>query len=264
MERFWLDGRFGSGTGEHPLFLQEGLLETMRVTGGDLWAWSRHQARLRRGSRWLGLPLPRNLPSALQRYLERSGLQEGVLRLWLGQGPHGESLLITGEAGEDPRRSGILLGLGSPLPDREPLRQVKRTALLERRRLREDLPAGVEEALLLNARGEVMEALFANLFWRIGRMLYTPARTCGGLPGVTRAWVLRQAPLLGYRVRPGRYRLAEMLWAEEIFLTNSRGGILPVLGLRFAPDWRPLGQETGALQAHYLRSSRFDQIPDGP
>jgi branched-subunit amino acid aminotransferase/4-amino-4-deoxychorismate lyase len=79
---------------------------------------------------------------------------------------------------------------------------------------------------MLNERGEIASASMANLFWVKEGKLRTPARECGCRAGTVRRWVLERS---GQKVEEGRWRKEELDGAEEIFLTNARIGIQPVV-----------------------------------
>lgn len=106
--------------------------------------------------------------------------------------------------------------------------------------------AGGHEALLLNEHGQVATASMANVFWVRDGVLFTPARECGCRAGVVRRWVLEQG---GMEVREVAAQVEELMAAQEIFLTNSRVGILPVHdfeGNAFHP-----GEAAGRLRERY-------------
>jgi branched-chain amino acid aminotransferase len=87
---------------------------------------------------------------------------------------------------------------------------------------------GVFEAVLLNLDGHLTEGTTTNIFFvRRGR-IYTPALSCGLLEGVTRHAVLKLARGAGCRVQEGRYTLADLRRADEIFLTSTTLEIVPV------------------------------------
>lgn len=52
------------------------------------------------------------------------------------------------------------------------------------------LPAGIDEAVFVNERGEVTEGTITNIFFDRGNGLCTPPVDCGLLPGVLRAELL--------------------------------------------------------------------------
>ena len=82
------------------------------------------------------------------------------------------------------------------------------------------------EVVMLNERGEIASASMANLFWVKEGKLRTPARECGCRAGTVRRWVFERS---GQKVEEGRWRREELDGAEEIFLTNARIGIQPVV-----------------------------------
>lgn len=91
--------------------------------------------------------------------------------------------------------------------------------------------AGADEALLLNARGDLAEGTVSNVFLvRQGR-LYTPASAVGILEGTTRRRVLAAAGRLGIKVIETRLRPADLWAADELFVTNVTWRIAPVARL---------------------------------
>jgi branched-chain amino acid aminotransferase len=106
------------------------------------------------------------------------------------------------------------------------------------RGLLEAYDRGGATALLLNAAGEVTEGPGFNVFALADRTLWTPAR--GVLQGVTRQTVLELAPELGLATREAMFGPERLAAAEEVFITSTAGGVMPVTML----DGRPIG--TGA------------------
>lgn len=86
--------------------------------------------------------------------------------------------------------------------------------------------AGFDHALLRNMRGELWGAAFANVFFARGGELFTPSPATGARVGVVRGWVLGRIPC-----REVAVPAEDLDGAEEIFLTNSRVGIAPVVRL---------------------------------
>jgi len=82
------------------------------------------------------------------------------------------------------------------------------------------------EVVMLNEKGEIASASMANLFWVKEGKLRTPARECGCRAGTVRRWILERS---GEKVEEGRWKKEELDGAEEIFLTNARIGIQPVI-----------------------------------
>jgi len=86
--------------------------------------------------------------------------------------------------------------------------------------------AATPEVVLLNEHGHVASASRGNIFWRQGEKLFTPAHEAGCRCGVVRGFVLQQVG-----VEQGHFPVAELVQADEIFLTNSMKGIVSVNGV---------------------------------
>jgi branched-subunit amino acid aminotransferase/4-amino-4-deoxychorismate lyase len=77
------------------------------------------------------------------------------------------------------------------------------------------------EVVLLNEHEHVASASRGNIFWRRGEKFFTPAHEAGCRCGVVRGFVLQQL-----RVEQGHFPIAELLQADEVFVTNSLLGII--------------------------------------
>ena len=87
------------------------------------------------------------------------------------------------------------------------------------------IAAGADDALLVAHDGTVLEAPTANVFWREGDRLLTPALELPILAGVTRAALLE---VTEYETEEGVFPLARLLEADEVFLCSSIGEVMPV------------------------------------
>ena len=90
------------------------------------------------------------------------------------------------------------------------------------------------------------------MWWRRGDELFTPAVRPGVLPGVTRAFVLSIAP-----ASEGEFDVADLLAADEAFLTSSIREVMPVVAVDgFAVgDGRPGPAAVRLQEALRLRSA---------
>ena len=86
--------------------------------------------------------------------------------------------------------------------------------------------AAADEALLLDIAGNICEAPGYNVFVVARGRLFTPARDI--LEGITRASVIESAGALGIPVFAGDVGLYDAYTADEIFLTSTAGGLIPV------------------------------------
>ena len=80
--------------------------------------------------------------------------------------------------------------------------------------------------VLADAEGYVTEGPGFNLFIVDGGTLLTPDR--GVLEGVTRRTVLELAADLGMPAKLARFQVDALLRADEIFITSTAGGIMPI------------------------------------
>jgi branched-chain amino acid aminotransferase len=80
--------------------------------------------------------------------------------------------------------------------------------------------------------------------------LATPSLDCAILPGTTRSWLLEWGERVGLRPVEGLLRHADLASADEVFLSSSVAGILPVTMFDGAPigDGRP-GRWTAQARA---------------
>jgi branched-subunit amino acid aminotransferase/4-amino-4-deoxychorismate lyase len=98
---------------------------------------------------------------------------------------------------------------------------------------------GADEALLVNANGEVAETAGGNLFWIYHDKICTVPTGRGVLPGITRAVVLEICQALGLETNKRVIKPEMLRNAEGIFVTQSAFGIIPVVafdGLPVAPS----------------------------
>jgi 4-amino-4-deoxychorismate lyase len=85
---------------------------------------------------------------------------------------------------------------------------------------------GKQEAILFNEHGELFSACMGNVFVISNGEVKTPNLACGARDGVIREWVSQQVP-----VRETSIFLADVRAADELFITNSWIGVMPVASL---------------------------------
>ena len=202
--------------------------ETLRSYGGVPFLLDRHLERFRFSIEALALP-PAEDVEGLVELVTSSAPPEHVVRLY-----RTEHVTVATAAGlpeglDERRGRGLALrsvDVGAPAL----LAGVKSTsygAAFAARREAER--AGADDALLV-AGGVVLETATANLWWRRGDRLYTPATGAGVLPGVTRSFLLELEP-----ATEGVFRLDELVTADEAFTTSSVREVMPVVEIDGAP-----------------------------
>lgn len=112
--------------------------------------------------------------------------------------------------------------------------------------------AGYEEAILLDEHGHACEGSGENVFVVRDGAIATPPPTASILEGINRASVIRIARDRGYDVCERDVARAELYLADEVFLTGTAAGVVPV---REIDDHRVgsggPGPVTRALQATF-------------
>ncbi|MGZ4178583.1 MAG: aminotransferase class IV [Solirubrobacteraceae bacterium] len=91
-------------------------------------------------------------------------------------------------------------------------------------------------AILLDGEGLVCEGPGFNVFAIVDGQVLTPSR--GVLEGITRRTVIEIAEGLGWTVHVGDVPASVLYRAQELFLTSTAGGVMPVATL----DGRPVGE----------------------
>ncbi|MEE2908492.1 MAG: branched-chain-amino-acid transaminase [Planctomycetota bacterium] len=93
----------------------------------------------------------------------------------------------------------------------------------------EAIKAGVLEAIMLNARGEVAECTGDNIFLIKKGQISTPDLSAGMLHGITRKFVIEDvAPSLGYKIQERPHTVDEFFEADEVFLTGTAAEVIGV------------------------------------
>jgi 4-amino-4-deoxychorismate lyase len=96
--------------------------------------------------------------------------------------------LVVERAALPPGKAEWVVGLAEArLESCDPWLRVKTTRRAVYDAARADLPAGVDEVVFLNERGEVCEGTITSVFFDRGQGMRTPPLACGLLPGVLRA-----------------------------------------------------------------------------
>ena len=97
---------------------------------------------------------------------------------------------------------------------------------------------GGETAVVVDARGNLIEGPGFNIFAVKGRTITTPAR--GVLEGITRRTAIELATEYGYEVMRRNLSAEKARTADEVFITSTAGGIIPITKI----DGRAVGSGT--------------------
>lgn len=222
----------------------DAVYEVMRTYGGRLFAVDEHVARLFRSLEAIDLRhrySKEQLAGIAAEGVRRSEFAEAVVYLQITRGRSPRSRAVP--AAYEPTLVMTVREL-QPLP-REVLENgVKAITLADNRWSRCDIKsvallanvlahhtarnAGAHDAIFVEPDGAVTEATAGNVFVVNGGRLRTPAKGPKILAGVTRDKILAAAGAAGLPVTEERITQAELLSADEIFLTSTTAEVLPV------------------------------------
>jgi len=258
----------GQSTGIDPadrgLAYGDGLFETMAANEGRIRWLDLHLDRLEEGCRRLEIPAPsRNL---LSREIETVCPNKGrvVVKLIVTRGPGARGypppespaptrVLAISQWPDYPDsryRDGISVRTcRMRLGENPALAGIKHLCRLEQVLAQLELRGQpVQQGLMLDASGGVAQGTSSNVFIVAGGELATPSLARCGIKGVMRRVVLEASRALDIRAEERVIGPAELLGANEVFMTNALFGIWPVTeldGRRFA-----VGPTTERLMAH--------------
>ncbi|WP_082160852.1 MULTISPECIES: aminotransferase class IV [Burkholderia] len=235
--------------------------DTVHVWNGRFFRLDRHIARFRRSLARLRLDVPLGddaLRDILVECVRRSGLRNAYVEMLCTRGvsptfsrdprdavnqfiafavPYGSV------ANERQLREGLHLHLVDDvrrIPPESVDPQIKNYHWLDLvAGLLKGYDAGAESVVLKCTDGSIAEGPGFNVFIVRDGRLRTPER--GVLHGITRQTVFELAASMGIDAQAGRVDDAQLREADEVFITSTAGGIMPVTRLSGAPigDGRP-------------------------
>lgn len=105
--------------------------------------------------------------------------------------------------------------------------KAKLTSFLQfAKKLREEVPRNVNDVLLVNSEGQILEGLSSNFFAVIKGEIWTEDEQV--LSGIVRSVVLEEATTAGVRIHLTAVHNSEIESLEEAFLTSASRLVLPI------------------------------------
>ena len=204
-----------------------GLFETIAVFRSRPIFLEQHLKRLEDGLKCISFSSPAYQRNDAKARLEKAAgeMEHGVLRLVVTK----DAVEITTRENpyqEESYRRGFQLSFSSVFrKEDDPMVYVKsleRSLLNKEREIAK--ARGYDEVLFLNQKGEISEGSVSNIFCVKGEHVFTPPVYSGLLNGI-----LRQYLLSAYgNVAESVLHKEDLFSADEMFLTNSLMGIMPV------------------------------------
>jgi branched-chain amino acid aminotransferase len=255
---------------DHGFTVADGVFETLKVTGGEAFALTRHIDRLERSAAAMALPAPdrdavfdavretvdANAPLLGDLARLRITYTAGDAPLGSDRGETGPTLVIAVSAMKPWPESAAVITVPWPRNERSPLAGVKSTSYAENvLALARAHEHGAGEALMPDTQGRLCEGTGSNVFLVLDGQLITPTLATGCLAGVTRDLVLEWVGAEEVDVP-----MTALDDAEEVFITSSTRDVQPVHRV----DSRSLvapGPLTASARAQFDRRSRADADP---
>ena len=222
----------------------DGLFETMAVRNGTLPLWDRHWRRFQQGCRRLHMTPPDKSLLETEIGSLAQGHERAVMKLLFTRGEGERGYRIPDQA----RPNRYLFLSAWPEYDVDPADSKVRLHVCETRLGSNPVLAGIkhlnrleqvlarsewqdpqiQEGIMLDQRGNVIEGTMSNLFWVRGERIYTPELSHCGVAGIMRELVIEATQTRKLSLQTGLWPLSEMMLAEEIFITNSLICVWPV------------------------------------
>jgi branched-chain amino acid aminotransferase len=255
----WLNGEFVAWEDAkvhvltHALHYGTGVFEGIRAyeteRGTAVFRHQDHLDRLENSAKLYYMDLPfskEQIREATHELIARSGFKSCYVRplVWRGYGPMGlnplenpvEAMVAVWEwgayLGEEGQRNGVRarvssyrrISSDSLIPHAKASGQYLNSVLAKI----ESLKSGYEEAILLDDLGHVSEGTGENIFVVKGGVISTPPQTAGILDGINRKTCMQIARDLGYELVERDIARAEVVLADEVFLTGTACELTPL------------------------------------
>jgi len=266
-EKIWMDGKFVDWNDAkvhvlaHALNYGTGVFEGIRVyetpKGPAVFRLKEHVRRLFDGCKVMGFDLPytqEEVRSAIKETVRINGKVDYVKPCVflcgeaVGLNPIGVPIKFTITAvylgsylGKDAQEKGASLLTSSwfrpwnlAAPAGAKVNGIYVTSCLAKQDAKK---RGADEAVMLNAQGNVAECSGENIFIFKRGKLYTPTTADSILEGITRNSIMEIAADLGYDVIETEISKIDMYTADEVFMTGTAAEVTPVAKI----DDRPIG-----------------------
>jgi branched-chain amino acid aminotransferase len=255
----WLNGEFVAWEDAkvhvltHAMHYGTGVFEGIRAyeteRGTAVFRHQDHLDRLEKSAKLYYMDLPfskEQIREATHELIARSGFKSCYIRplVYRGYGPMGlnplenpvDAMVAVWEwgayLGEEGQRTGVRarvssyrrISADSLIPHAKACGQYLNSVLAKI----ESLKSGYEEAILLDDKGNVSEGTGENIFVIRDGVIYTPPQTAGILDGINRKSCIQIARDLGYELVERDIARAEVVLADEVFLTGTAAELTPL------------------------------------
>ncbi len=252
--KVWLNGKLVTkGEAKLPVFdhgtlYGDGVFEGIRIYGQRIFQAQAHIDRLFNSARDIRLAIPytkQELIDAMYETLQANSVTDGYIRLVVTRGvgtlglnpfkcPDPNTFIIADQVAlypDEMYKKGMAVIIAKTIRTSASMLKpsVKSLNYLNNILAKiEAIDAGVAEAIMLNAQGNVAECTGVNLFIVKDGQLVTPLASAGILEGITRAVVLILAERLEIPAEQKNIMPEDLYAADECFLTGTAAEVISV------------------------------------
>ncbi len=251
----------------------DGIFESLRAYSGKVFSADRHLERFFKSAKKLKIKIPKTqseLACIVRESLEKNNLKDAYIRITLSRGLNTRGIdLDTGMLGT--------LVVRAVSFSEESLDSFMDVCFVNTRRMPAEVldpsiksanflnniiakdeakEKSCSEGIMLSMSGHVAEGCISNVFWVKDNSLFTPDLSVGILPGITREIILEIAGKEGIDVSLGHFTAAELLSADEVFLTNSLMEVMPARCI----EWGGERKCTEGGVADFLKAKYRDTV----
>ncbi|MBC8493207.1 MAG: endolytic transglycosylase MltG [Candidatus Thioglobus sp.] len=216
----------------------DGLFETCLVVNGKLLLAKQHFDRLNKGAQRLQItPIDQSIwLKDISKAMSKVKFDRAVVKMILSRGETERGygfddtiepvrIVTISKAPDLPADLNLNL-CKSGYADNQLLAEIKHCNRLEQVLARRQMSA--QECIMLDPQGQIISASQGNIFAVKNGVLLTPGLNECGIEGTRRQLVLELAGQLNMSVEVCTLTMAELLECDEIFVTNSVMGIMPI------------------------------------
>ncbi|WP_434340761.1 aminodeoxychorismate lyase [Motilimonas cestriensis] len=231
-------------SGDRGLAYGDGFFTTAKVVAGKVEFWRDHLERLMLASKRFNIELPSESTLSSEVQLAIQGVEIGCLKITITRGCGGRGYAPIGcqqttrmiqvapwpshylnwqLQGASLLPASFTLGLQPALAGYKTLNRLEQVLIKQ-----ELAELDCDDLAVADINGNLVEVSAGNLFWRQGNTLYTPCLSQAGVKGVMRKQVLKVAERLELPHKVGLFPARDLDDADEIFMTNTLMGIVPI------------------------------------
>lgn len=251
--KYHLKDEFGLSFKNRAFCYGDGLFETMHANGTEIQFFEDHMIRLKYGMKILKMEIPTIIESGIIekeiiKLLHKNKLYQGVrIRLSVFRNDGGKytpadnniSYLVETEYIENDHyelnQKGFIIDIFNDI--KKPVNQFSNlktsNSLLYVMAGLYSKEKKLNDCILLNEKGNIIEGISSNIFLIDGSTISTPTLKDGPVAGIMRKQILKIADSVGFKINhESSLTIENLLNADEAFFTNSISGIRWILAYK--------------------------------